>query len=370
VLAFQRELQARIEAEPVRFFTRTFEPLWDEARATVAQHVDCDADDLVSVPNATTGVNTVLRSLELAPGDELVITDQTYGAVRNAVGVVAKAHGARVITARVPFPVSSSAALIDAILGVVTDRARCVILDHITSPTALIMPVEELVYALRARGVCVLVDGAHAPGMLDVRLRGLRPDFYTGNCHKWMCAPKGAGFLYVDRGWQDRIHPLVISHGARAKRPGRSRFLLEFGWTGTHDPTAFLSVPAALRCVGGLCPGGWPEVRARNHALAVEARRILLDALGADSPCPEELLGSMASVMLPDALQEAPADDAQADTLQSELLDRHGVQVSVIAWPRHPRRLLRISAQLYNERWQYERLAELLVSATSTRTVR
>ena len=370
VLDFQRELQARIEAEPVRFFTKVYEPLWDDARAVVATFVGCSPDDLVSVPNATTGVNTVLRSLALDSGDEIVITDQTYGAVRNAAEVVARAHGAHVVTAPVPFPVDSSATLFDAILGAVTDRTRCVIVDHVTSSTALIMPVEKVIEALRARGVCVLVDGAHAPGMIDLDLGRLRPDFYTGNCHKWMCAPKGAGFLYVDRAWQERVHPLVISHGACARRPGRSRFLMEFGWTGTHDPTAFLSVPEALRCVGGLYPGGWPEVRARNHDLVVEARRILLEAMRAESPCPDGLLGSMASVVLPDASEEAPEDDAEEDVLQTELYARHGVQVPVVAWPRRPHRLLRISAQLYNERWQYERLAEALFSAASIRTPR
>jgi isopenicillin-N epimerase len=197
--------------------------------------------------------------------------------------------------------------------------------------------------------------------MLPLRLREIGAAYYTGNCHKWLCAPKGAGFLVVRRDRQPLIRPLAISHGANSTRTDRSRFQIEFGWTGTCDPSAWLSVPESLRFVGSLLPGGWPEVKRRNRALALAGRKVLCDALGISPPCPDELIGSLASVPIADAADDGtPASPLYADPLQDQLRLRHRIEVPIIPWPAPPKRLLRISAQLYNSLPQYRRLAEAL----------
>jgi isopenicillin-N epimerase len=362
VLDEQARLRAHLEREPVRFFVRELEGRLDEARAALAAFIGTAPEDLAWVPNATFGVNAVLRSLALAPGDELVATDHGYNACRNALDAVAAAHGARVVVARVPFPVAAPEEVVDAVLAAVGPRTRLALLDHVTSPTGLVWPVARLVAALRARGVETLVDGAHAPGMLPLDLQAIDADYYTGNCHKWICAPKGAGFLVVRRALQPRVRPVVISHGANSPRTDRSRFLVEFDWTGTADPTAVLCVPAALRAMAARVPGGWPEVMARNRALALAGRRILCDALGVAPPCPDEMVGSLAAVVLPDGAAAASSTPLYADPLGDALLEEHHIEVPVISWPwpAPPRRLVRISAQLYNEPSDYARLAEAL----------
>jgi isopenicillin-N epimerase len=205
----------------------------------------------------------------------------------------------------------------------------------------------------------VLVDGAHAPGMVPLSLRTLGAAYYSGNCHKWLCAPKGSAFLWVRRDRRPDVRPLTISHGATVVRPDRSRFRLEFDWTGTQDPTGWLSVPKAIDYVGSLVPGGWPAVMAHNRELALEARRLLCAAAGTPPACPESMIGSLASVTLPDG----PTTDVvwrRPDALQQRLFDGWGIEVPVMSWPAAPRRLIRISAQLYNRREEYARLADAL----------
>lgn len=361
VLEFQQQIRARLERQPVQFFVRDLEGLLDAARAALAEFIGADADDLVFVTNATAGVNAVLRSLRFERGDELLVTDHEYNACRNALEFAAAQWGARVTVAAVPFPVASADDIVAAVMERVTPRTRLALFDHVTSQTGLVMPIQRLAEGLAARGVETLVDGAHAPGMMPLNLRKLGVTYYTGNCHKWLCAPKGAGFLVVRRDRQSLIRPLAISHGANSTRSDRSRFQIEFGWTGTCDPTAWLSVPESLRFVGSLLPGGWPEVMQRNRALALAGRRVLCDALGIVPPCPEELIGSLASVPIADAADDgAPASPLYADPLQDELRLRHHIEVPIIPWPAPPKRLLRISAQLYNSLPQYQLLAEAL----------
>ena len=360
VLELQQRLRERLERQPVQFFMRDLEALVDAARATLAQFVGSDPDDLVFVPNATVGVNTVLQSLRFAPGDELLVTDHEYNACRNAFEHAAERSGARTVVVPVPFPLRSAQEIVDAVLERATPRTRLALIDHVTSQTGLVMPIETLVKELQARGVDTLVDGAHAPGMVPLDLRKIGAAYYTGNCHKWLCAPKGAGFLRVRRDRQREVRPLVISHGASSERTDRSRYLIEFGWTGTGDPTAALSVPEALRFVGTLLPGGWPEVMRRNRELAFAARNILCQALSIDPPAPEELIGTLVSVPIRDARHERVPDALHLDPLQERLLAEHSIEVPVIQWPRWPKRLVRISAQLYNSIPQYERLGAAL----------
>ncbi len=365
VLAAQQRLRDRMEAQPVQFLVRDLEALLDDARAAVGAFIDAPADDLVFVPNATHAVNAVLHSLTLSPGDEIVVTDHGYAACTNAARFVAERAGARVITATVPFPLTSPGEVVDAITRTLSSRTRLVLVDHVTSPTALVFPIEDIVRVCERAGISVLVDGAHAPGMLPLSVRSLGAAFYTGNLHKWVCAPKGAAFLHVHPAQQHRVRPLVISHGATTTRTDRSRLAIEFDWMGTQDPTAVLAVPEALRFVGSLLPGGWDALRARNRALALEARALLADALGVAVPAPESMIGAMATLVLPPE-RFPPArggDPAFEDRLQQHLWNTHRIEVPVIPWGTPPRTLLRVSAQAYNHLDQYHRLAEALNSA-------
>lgn len=341
VLAVQWRLRAEMEADPVRFLARELAPRLEAALAELGAFIGAARADLAFVPNATAGVNAVLRSLPLGPGDEILVTDHAYEGCANAAACVAARTGARVVAARVPFPLRSSREVVDAVVSAAGPRVRLAMLDHVTSVTALVWPIAELVASLATRGIDTLVDGAHAPGMIPLDVSALGAAYYAGNCHKWICAPKGAGFLHVRRDRQESIAPAVISRAG-------STFRARFDWTGTWDPTAVLSVPAALEHMASLLPGGWPAVMAANRALALRARDILCESLRIEPPAPDEMLGAMASLVLPEI--------SAADTLQDRLA-REGIEVPVVAWGNPRRRIVRLSAQLYNTEDEFRRLA-------------
>jgi len=361
VLDAQRDLRARLESEPVLFIGRQWEGLMDAVRATLGTFLGADPDDLALVTNATMGVNTVLRSLRFEAGDEILLTDHGYNASANAARFVAERHGLRIVVAKVPFPLTDPQEVTAAVLAAATPRTRLALLDHVTSPTGLVFPIEALVRALADRGIDTLVDGAHAPGMLPLALDALGAAYYTGNCHKWVCAPKGSAFLHVRKDRQARIHPLVISHGANSGRTDRSRFRLLFDFTGTQDPTAWLATPDALRFMGSLLPGGWEALRAQNRARVLRGRSILCDALGIAAPAPESMIGSLATVPLPPGLTPSP------DDITNTLFDRHRIEVPTWFWPSAPARILRVSAQIYNDESQYDRLAAALTEVLGAR---
>jgi len=363
VLARQQALREQLEREPSRFFNLEAAPLLAESRSELGAFVGCHADDLAFVPNVTAALNGVLGSLRLAPDDEVLLTNHEYNATRNIVEYTASRDGHRMVIAELPYPVASPDAAFEAILDRVGPATRLVVVDHVTSQTGLVLPLEQLIPALAERGIEVLVDGAHAPGMLDLDISALAPAYYTGNCHKWICAPKGAGFLYVRRDLQDSVRPSNISHGANAGLHGPERFRAEFDWTGTDDPTAHIAVAHAISFMGGLLPGGWPEVRARNRALCLEGRRIVADALGVDLPCPDEMIGSLATLPVPDSERfplRRVASALDPDVLHQALFEQHRIEVPILTSLAHSGRLIRISAQLYNERSDYERLGEAL----------
>jgi isopenicillin-N epimerase len=353
----QQALRIQMEAEPVRFFALELEPLLDEARSVLADFVGADAERLAFVPNATAGVNTVLRSLSFHPGDELLTTNHEYNASRNALNFAAQRSGATVKVVDVPFPIAGAEEAIEAILSAVTPQTRLVLLDHVTSQTGLIFPLQALTQNLTQRGIKVLVDGAHAPGMLPLNLRELGATYYTGNCHKWLCSPKGAAFLYVAE--PELLRPLAISHGANSPRGDRSRFRLEFDWTGTVDPTAYLCVPETIRYMGDLLPGGWKELMEQNRQKAIAARRFLSNILDISLPCPDAMVGAMATLPLP---------NGAAESLQLALFQQFQIEVPIIPWQGKCDRLIRISAQLYNTQTDYDVLARALVTLLSEET--
>jgi isopenicillin-N epimerase len=349
----------RSESRPTAFVIEELQEALDRAREEVAGFVGASLAGTVFVRNATTGVASVVRSFEprLRPGDQLVTTSHDYNAVRQTLEFSAGRAGAEVLTASIPFPIADPAEVVEAVLGSVGPRTRLVVLDHITSPTALVFPIEELVSALEP-DIPVLVDGAHGPGQVPLDLEELGASWYTGNLHKWVCAPKGAGFLHTRADRVEETFPVVISHGWNASlRDGASRYHSLFDWLGTDDFSPWLAAPDAIRTVGGLEPGGWPEIMELNHQLALAARRLLCSALGVDPPAPEIMVGSMASIPLPDLVEAAVSGGLSP--LNRRLIDR-GLESLVMVWPEWPRQLIRVSAHRYNTIEEYRRLAEVV----------
>ncbi len=361
VQEFQEDLRRRLEREPVDFLVRQLPSKLAEVGAELGRFVGADPEGIAFVPNATTGVNAALRAWDLRPDDEVLTTDHVYGACRKAAEFVASRRGARVVTARVPFPLNDPEEVAGAVRAAVSPRTRVALIDHVTSPTALLFPIVQLVQELRERGVETIVDGAHALGMVPLDLARLGAACYTGNAHKWLCAPKGSAFLHVRSDLRDRIRPLVVSHGHDPAR-GDAAFRAEWDWTGTVDPTPWLSIPECLRFLGGLLPSGWPGLMERNRALARRAREILLAALDVPPPCPETMLGAMAAVPLPAAQPGSPAARLDQDALAAWTRER-GIESWFFPWPPAGGKLVRVSAQLYNDERQYEALAALLAEA-------
>jgi isopenicillin-N epimerase len=348
VLDAAEAIRRRVEASPMRYFVLDWQRELDAARAALASFVRApdDGAGLVFVPNATTGVAIALNAAadRLASGDEIVTTDHAYRACKNQLARLAEARGARVVLVPIALPFDPDAC-VDAIAAAITPRTKLALLDHVTSPTALVMPIERIVPVLAARGIAVAIDGAHAPGQLalDVgALIALGVTWYAGNNHKWLCAPKSSGFVAATT----RLVPLVTSHGASPEYGPANRLHAELDWSGTADPSSHLAVPAAIAIVGGA------DVRARNHALAVAMRQLLIDA-GASAIAPESSLGSMAAVPITLPPNTEPL------ALQEQLL-RRGWEVPIVPWPAPTGPLLRVSAHLYNSLDQVERLIAAL----------
>ena len=359
ILELQSELRHEMEAEPVQFLWRRYEERLEPSRVELAKFIGARARDLVFATNATTAINAVIRSLNLRRGDELLTTNHDYNACHNALTEIARRAGARLVVARVPFPLKHADEVIEAIVRVVTRRTRLAMIDHVTSDTALIFPIAKIIRELEARGVETLVDGAHAPGMLPLVLRKLRPAYYTGNLHKWVCAPKGAAFLWAREDKQADLQPAVISHGNNRRRRGYTAFQDRFDWAGTFDPSAWFCVGEAIRWMGKLLPGGSAELRERNQSLTVQARRILCDRLQVPPPCPESMLGAMATIPLPERFQDRPRT-GRIDTEQLRLYDKFRIEVPFNRFGKPEKRWFRISAQVYNSLAEYEYLAETL----------
>lgn len=356
VLEEQAAWRARLEAQPVAFMARELEGHLDAALGALGEFIGADPADLAFLPNATHGLNTVLRSQHFDPGDEVLATSHGYNAARTAATFVCERAGASLVEVPVPFPLDSPDQVLAAVEAGFTERTKLLLIDHITSPSGLVFPIEGLVALAKERGVEVLVDGAHAPGMVPLDLDALGADYYTGNCHKWLCTPKGSAFLHVRRDRQAKIRPLAISHGANDPRTDRSRFQLEFGWTGSADPSAYLCVPKAIEFLGGLFPGGWSDLYAHNRALALSARAEMSAALETEPPAPESMIANLGAVLLPGL--EAPLAPGQADPLQVWLREEHRVEIPVFTFPGG--RVIRIAAQAYVPRDWVSALAEAL----------
>jgi isopenicillin-N epimerase len=342
VLAAQDEWRTRMERQPSRFFNGTILPALRAAADRLGATLGARGQDIGFVGNATEGANGVLRSLRFEPGDEILVLAHVYGAVRNTVRHVCSVSGARMVEVPVAFPRPDDEELLAALSAAITTRTKLAVLDHITSSSALLLPIAAMIAACHAQGVPVLVDGAHAPGQVALDLTALDADWYVGNCHKWLFAPKGCGFLWARADRQAGIHPAVISHGY-----GQG-FTAEFDWTGTRDPSAWLATPAALDFHARL---GGPALMARNVALAAAAGAALAARWGTETGAGNRAAGSMAMVRLPGGAPE------QAAALRGALLEA-GTDVPIIV---HNAQLwLRLSAQAYNEPADFERMGTLI----------
>ncbi|HYR69290.1 MAG TPA: aminotransferase class V-fold PLP-dependent enzyme [Candidatus Dormibacteraeota bacterium] len=355
VLAKQQAIRDEIERRPSQFLLRELTgvapvgrprrepPLLRAAAADVAPFVGAKGEDFVFVDNATTGINAVLRSLDLREGDEVLVTDHVYGAVAKVAAFVTRRRGARVRSIELPYPVPGPDAVVAAVLAAIGPRTRVLVLDHVTSESALVLPVREIASRCRAKGVRVLVDGAHAPGALALDVPSLGVDWYSANLHKWAFTPRASGFLWVAPERHEGLHPTVISWGLDQ---GLSA---EFDLTGTRDPSPFLAAPEAIAFFRSL---GVEAVRAYNHGLAWEAARHLSRRWGTKLGMEEEMVGTMATVQLPDRMGSTPEDAAR---VRDALLFEDRIEVQLHAW--RDRLLVRVSAQVYNDLEDIERLA-------------
>ena len=349
VLDEQDHWRRRIEAEPVELLSRRRPELIDVAKKSVGEFLGMNIEDFGFVTNATEGINAVLRSLPFSAGDELLTTNHVYNAVRQAMRYVCRRTDATYREIDVPIPVSSASQVAQRILSQLGPRTRLLVLDHVTSPTGLVFPVEAVVAECNARGIDVLLDGAHAPGMLPLHVPDSGAAYYAGNLHKWCGAPKGTGFLWVRPDRQSPIHPLVISHHLD------EGFAHEFGWQGTRDWAACLAVPRGLAFFAQL---GWDRVRTHNHQMATWAQGLLSRQWGTEpiSPLDGSLLGSLAAVPLPPPLHRM--NDAQGQALQQRLYSEFRIEVPLMHWC--GRWLLRVSCQVYNVPEDYERVVAVI----------
>ena len=358
ILHEQRRWQDWMELEPVRFFEELLHPALVESREALATMLSCDSDDLALIENATSGVNTILRSFDFKPGDEILVPDHAYQACRNAIDFVASRNDVTVVTVNIPFPLVGPEVVIELILNSVTENTVLAMIDTVTSPTGLRMPFEELTTLLEERGVAVLLDAAHGIGMIPLSLDTLGASYVTSNAHKWLCAPKGSAFLYVRKDRQDKVRPLTISHGMTFPLGDTTRFRHEFDWTGTRDPSAWCTLPFVIEHLSSIYEGGWPAIMEQNRSLALEARSLLCKKLGLQPPCPDSMIATIATLILPNS-GYAGIPLHEPDPLHSRLLES-GIQIPVWSWPSPEGRYIRISAHLHNCIEQYEYLAQVL----------
>lgn len=412
VLEAQSALRARMESEAVRFFVEELQEKMDACRRAVGAFVDCDWDELAMVTNATVGVATALENCPLGPGDEILVNDHEYPACLNNARRIAARVGAKVVTVTLPWPLPAGcsadegeALIASTILAGVSPRTKVALLSHVTSPSGLVLPIERIIPALRERGIRTVIDGAHAPGMVSsLSIRALGCDYYTANCHKWICSPKGSAFLFVRRDLHASTRPLVLSNNAENPKPGRAQFLTEFDFLGTSDVSSILAIPEAIRTMeaigaalrsplqrGEMTESARPEREAaattgrvtaphlaanfpgfvalmrHNRDLALRARTLIAGAMNIPVVAPESMIGTIASIFIPRAGPNAapsarPLQRRYADPLQERVIDRWGIQVPIWWVPDTPQRLVRISAQAYNTFAQYEYLLHALES--------
>jgi isopenicillin-N epimerase len=339
-----QQWQRELERKPIEFLARRAASLLRESRESLARYLNCPAEDVVYFPNPTTAINMVARSLALSEGDEILASNHEYGAMDRTWRFAAAKTGVKYINYPIPLPVSTHAEFIDQFWQGVTPNTKVIFLSHITSETALIIPVEKICARAKAAGILTVIDGAHAPGQIPVDLEKINADIYTGACHKWLGAPKGSAFLYANKASQPWLEPLVVSWGFEAEKPGGSQFIDYHEWQGTNDISSYLSVPAAIEFQE---EHDWRSVRKQCREMLGEARKRLVEVIGIPEICPDRLewWAQMAAIELP---------ELDLELLQRKLYAEYQVEVPVYRWAGVP--YLRVSIQGYNTQVDIEAL--------------
>lgn len=361
VLDEQMRFRKKLESEPLRYFVRDYEEDYLKAQFALAEFTGCSPADLVFVSNATSGVNTVLKSLDLKHGGEILFTNQIYPACRNTILFLHHTKGISYKEVKINLPVTVQEEVVNQIMENVNENTRLALIDHVSSLPGMVFPVKEITEKLQSRGIEVLIDGAHAPGMIPLNISEINPDYYTGNCHKWLCTPKGSAFLYVKKDRQEKIHPLVTSRINLDNGQYKSDFQLEFSWQGTVDPGAVLTIPVALDFLKSLDDKGIEGLMKRNKKLVFDAAEMICGEFGITMPYLEEMTGSIYGIPFfrDEVINETPVN--KRSSLQEILFFEYNIEVMVSYWENPPDRLLRISAQAYNSPAQYEYLLSSLI---------
>ena len=338
--------QKKLEREPVKHLAYDIYPYLEQSREALSNYVTCNKDDIVFFPNPSTALNTVLRSLDLNKGDEILTTDHEYGAMDRAWSYLCKKRGSIYIKQHINLPLISKNDFIEQFTSAITDRTKIIFLSHITSPTALIFPVKEICKIARQKGIITIIDGAHAPAQIDLNINDINPDFYSGACHKWMCSPKGVAFLYANKSVQNLIDPLVISWGYDSDYPSHSQFLDYLQWQGTNDVSAYLTIPDTI---GFLDKYNWRDIAKECNLLNIWARKKILEEFDINPICSEEFLGQISSYLFKftNPIKE-----------QVNFYKRYRIQVPFVSWSNET--LFRISIQAYNSKDDILKLIDAL----------
>lgn len=348
VLDKQTEWRARLEREPVKFLDRDSMELIPNALKSLGEFLGAPSDELAFVTNATEGIAAVVRSLDLKPGDEMITTAHAYDAIANTMNHVAERVGAKVHHLPIAMPYLDPSIIVSDIEKLLNEKTKLVVVSHITSISSLILPVNDIATLCKKRGVDCVIDGAHAPGMLDLKIESIGAPYYSGNLHKWICAPKGAGFLYARKDKQQNLHPAIISNNY-----GKG-FNWEFGWQGTRDITPWLTAPFAIEYMSQF---GWENIRKHNHQMATWAQKMLTEKWGVEpiSPLDGSAIGSIVTIPLPKG-KRIIEDRYEATAI---LYEEYGVEIPVVNV--NDRKMIRPSCQLYNVEEDYHRLAEAVL---------
>ncbi|MBB5017981.1 isopenicillin-N epimerase [Chitinivorax tropicus] len=355
----QKHYMDLLEYEPVDFSIRKWFPLYHANKEALAEFIGAKPHDIYLVPNATVGVNHVLHNTK-DTNKTWLTTNHAYGACQHALQRIGGAKGNEIVKVTVPFPLQSEDDILDAIESGITPDTTLALIDYISSGSAIIFPIKKIIERLHARGVKVLVDAAHAPGMVDLNVDALDADYLVANCHKWMCCPKGSAFVYVNPRHQAEFHPVLYSFFNDWDVDNARHWSNQFIWEGTRDYSAYLCIKDTIEYMATLVPGGWPEIMARNRALAIQGAKLIADKLGVSLPVPESMLGSIVTIPLWDDKVPTKCFHYYSD-LKNKLYDTYQIEVPCMLFPKAPTQHMRVSAQLYNSLAQYEYLAECLL---------
>ena len=357
----QAMLRDRLEKDSPRFYKSDLEMLIDGFRSKIAGFINCHAHDVAPICNATFALCTILANIDWKQGDEVIVTDHEYGSIGNELERFVARYGIKVVKAVIPYPIQDPSEVTEQYLAAVTPKTRLAIIAHITSTSSMIYPITPIITELHAKGIDVLLDGAHTPGQVPFDWSALKPAYFVGSGHKWLCGPKGTGFMVVRADKQPGFRPLALSSRANKIRPDRALFLRDFDYQGTDDYTDLLTIPHSMDAVSAMLPGGWPAVMRANHELAIKGRNILANALSVEPMTPDSMVGSMATLLIPEPPAKLLSRPTRYDdALQDVLFEKYQIVVPIWRLASTDQRLVRISAHLYNTTDDYEYLASAL----------